>query len=126
MTKELAAKDIKNLTAEHLYAPAAEASYLVVACRRVDYSASRLARAVEDADAHVLNLNVTACAADGYDDHAIVALRVSRREAAAVARSLERYGYDVLDFESQGGDMTDADTLAARLRAAELLKYLEM
>lgn len=124
MTKELLAKDIKNLTPEELYAPASEASHLVVACRRSDYSASRIAHAAEDADAHVLNLNVTSLRHEGMDDHVVVALRVGRREAGAVARSLERYGYEVLGTDGGATDGADDDT--ARSRAAELLRYIEM
>ena len=129
MTKELLAKDIKKLTPELLYAPAPEASHLVVACRRRAYSAARMAHAAEDVDAHVLNLNVTAVAPEGLDDYVLVALRVARRDASAVARSLERYGYSVLDFSGDADcSAADADEPDARerLRVAELLRYLEM
>ncbi len=128
MTKELSAKDIKNLSAAELFAPAAEASLLLVACRRADYSASRMARAVEDADAHLLNLNVTALPADDFmPDSVVVALRVGRRDATPVVRSLERYGYEVLDFASDSPADADADSLdTARLNAAALLRLLEM
>lgn len=123
MTKELSAKDIKKMSPEELYAPAAEASHVLVCCRRADYSASRMARAVEDVDAHVLNLNVTALRTDDMPaDCVVVALRVARREALSVVRSLERYGFDVLDFD--GASQADDET--ARERAAELLRYLEM
>lgn len=126
MTKELTAKDIKNLSAAELYAPAAEASWLLVACGRGDYSASRLARAAEDVDAHVLNLNVTSLRCDdAQDGTVVVALRVGRRDASAVARSLERYGYDVLDFDGDTpGDGSALDS--ARSNAAALLRMLEM
>ena len=100
MTKELTAKDIKKLSADELYAQ--DASHMLVACRRDDYSASRMARAVEDADAHVLNLNVTALHPEGAGpDMVLVALRVGRRDAAAVARSLARYGYETVDFDGR-------------------------
>lgn len=123
MTKELSAKDIKKLSIEQLFAPAADTSSLLVACDRRDYSASRLARAVEDADAHLLNLNVTSLRADDAPDGTVVvALRVGRRDALAVARSIERYGYDVLDFD--GDDDDSGDT--ARRNAAALLRLLEM
>nr|MDE6049811.1 hypothetical protein [Paramuribaculum sp.] len=36
-----------------------ESGELSVRCFRSDFSASRIARAVEDVDAHLLNLNVT-------------------------------------------------------------------
>lgn len=124
MTKELTAKDIKKLSADELYCPAPDASHMLVACRRDDYSASCMARAVEDADAHVLNLNVTALHPEGAGpDMVLVALRVGRRDAAAVARSLARYGYETVDFDGPA-DTADEDT--ARMRAAALLRYLEM
>ncbi|GFI52668.1 hypothetical protein IMSAGC021_00974 [Muribaculaceae bacterium] len=47
-------------TIERLFPKMEESSTLVLTCRRGDYSASRIARAVDDADAHLLNLNVTA------------------------------------------------------------------
>ena len=126
MTKEISAKDIKKLAPEELYAPSAEASHLLVACRRSDYSASRIAHAAEDVDAHVLNLNVTTLQPDGAEGCVVVALRVSRRDAGAVARSLERYGYEVLDFDGSGFSSTNGDDADARSRAAELLRYLEI
>lgn len=125
MTKELSAKDIKKLSIEQLFAPAADTSSLLVACDRREYSASRLARAVEDADAHLLNLNVTSLLADDAPDGTVVvALRVGRRDALAVARSIERYGYDVLDFSGDTGDDDSYDT--ARRNADTLLRLLEM
>ena len=120
MTKELTAKDIKKLSADELYCPAPDASHMLVACRRDDYSASCMARAVEDADAHVLNLNVTALHPEGAGPDMVL---VGRRDAAAVARSLARYGYETVDFDGPA-DTADDDT--ARMRAAALLRYLEM
>lgn len=73
-----------------------DASELLVACRRLDYSASALARAVEDCDAHLLNLNLTGDTAPDGSDDLIVELRVGHRNAMGVARSLERYGFRVL------------------------------
>lgn len=99
-----------------------EASTLVVACRRQDYSASVIARAVEDCDAHVINLNVLATSAE-YDI-VQVALRIDHRNPASVARSLQRFGYEVVDMDIPDG--YDADTETARSRANELLRYLEI
>ena len=69
-----------------------ESSTLVLTCRRGDYSASRIARAVEDADAHLLNLNVTADS-ERSDSRIVAELRISHRDPEAAARSLERYGF---------------------------------
>ena len=126
MTKDFTAKDIKNLSHAHLFAPAAESCTLLVACPRSDYSASRIAHAVEDVDAHVLNLNVTSLSMDGADGYVVVALRAGRRDAGALVRSLERYGYQVLDFEGSGLGPETHDEEIARTRAAALLRILEM
>lgn len=125
MTKELTAKDIKKLTPDELYAPADDACHILLCCRRDQYSASRIARAVEDVDAHVLNLNVTSLQLPGREQGScvVVALRVGLRDASGVVRSLERYGMEVLDFEGTAGAPDDE---TARARAAELLRYLEM
>lgn len=89
-------------------------------CRRDDYSASHIARAVEDADAHVLNLNVTSDEApEGYIS---VELRIDHLNPASVARSLERYGYIVVGLE----DIVDNSDDDSRRRIDELLRYLNV
>jgi len=95
-----------------LFPPQQEASELTVRCRRSDYSASLIARAVEDCDAHLLNLNVTALSGEEADD-LVVDLRINHRNALSVARSLERYGYEVTDIA--GLDPAVADTVSDRI-----------
>ena len=51
-------KDFKTYQLDGLYPVHEGASHLLLGCRRDDYSASRIARAVEDCDAHLLNLNM--------------------------------------------------------------------
>ncbi|MBD5323042.1 MAG: hypothetical protein K2G05_07615 [Duncaniella sp.] len=106
---------------ERLYPPRDESSRLLVSCIPSDYSASRIARAVEDADAHLLNLNVTT---DGerMDNRVVAELRVSHRSPLAVARSLERYGYEVVDVEHEA--LADDDMANERLN--ELLHYIDL
>ena len=84
-----------------------------------DYSASRIARAVEDCDAHLLNLNITSDG-ENFDNRIIAELRVSHRNPESVGRSLERYGYEVVDAE--GAPLAD-DSLM-RSRYDELMHYL--
>lgn len=103
-----------------LYPVVEGASHLLVGCRKEDYSASRIARAVEDCDAHLLNLNTMTDESRSYD--LLVDLRVNRLCGEAVARSLERYGYEVLDFEA--GEGLDDSTL--RRRVEEVLRYLDV
>ena len=80
---------------------------------------SRIARAVEDCDAHLLNLNITSDG-ENFDNRIIAELRVSHRNPESVGRSLERYGYEVVDAE--GAPLAD-DSLM-RSRYDELMHYL--
>ena len=98
----------------------ADVAELTVSCPKADYSASAIARAVEDADAHLLSLNVEhQLDSDGM---LRVDLRINHQHSRAVARSLERYGFNVV--VTSDGD--DADTALLRRRAAELLHILEL
>ena len=61
------------------------------------------------------------------DDNAydlLVDIRVNRLSGESVARSLARYGYEVLDFSH--GDMADGDDSTRKSRVDELLRYLNM
>ena len=120
MTKEKRLKADKTALPAAWFPPVPDSSILIIGCTVDDYMASGIARAVEDADARLLNLNVTSLR---YDGQAVVcALRVSHRDPSSVARSLERYGYNVLDFEAPDGP--GDDTL--RRRYDELMHYLSI
>lgn len=119
MTKDLAAKENKNIQIEAFFPPVPDSSRLLVGCGRDDYSASRIAHAVEDADASLINLNVTAF--ESRLAQVVVALRVDHRSPDRVARSLERYGYDILCVDD--GGLPD-DTI--RRRYEELMRYINM
>ena len=110
-----------ELSIDRLFPQLEESSRLLVSCIPADYSASRIARAVEDADAHLLNLNVTT---DGekLDNRLVAELRVSHRSPMAVARSLERYGYEVVDVDHSA--LNDDSMATDRLN--ELLHYLDL
>lgn len=109
-----------------LFPAVADWSALIVECDGADYSASRVARAVEDCDAHLLNLNVTA--AGSLHGHTVVEIRTDHRNPESIARSLERYGYRVTAMTSSeaGSDGDDAADDTARRRLGELLRYLEI
>ena len=92
----------------------------MIACRRDEYSASRICRAVEDADAHVLNLNVTTITA-GIDEW-VVELRIDHRNPLMVSRSLERYGYRVIGVDGEIDDFEDDN----RRRVDDFLRYLDI
>lgn len=106
---------------ELLFPSVGESCELTVECRRSDYSASMIARAVEDADAHLLNLNVTARPTEGYENVA-VDLRVSHRNGGKVARSLERYGLTVVEIR----EGYDPDAELTRQRFNELLTHFDL
>lgn len=105
----------------HMFPPAPDASELSIACFAADYSASHIARAVEDCDAHLLNLNVTDSSTPAGE--MIIDLRVDHRNPSSVARSLERYGYSVIDMRHADDD---ADVETARRRINELIARLEV
>jgi len=108
-----------------LFPLADDVSELTVACPRRDYSASLIARAVEDCDAHLLNLNVTSDPSpDGDTEAIVVELRVNRRDPSAVARSLNRYGYEVVDTRTADGSVV-ADAVAVE-RLRDLIRRLEV
>lgn len=106
---------------ERIFPGNKESSELTIECNRMDYSASAIAHAVEDCDAHLLNLNVTSLPGK-RSDSIVVDLRVNHRNSEAVARSLERYGFAVT---STSFSPDDQSVSKARANALELLHYLE-
>ncbi|MDE6783527.1 MAG: hypothetical protein K2J17_07385 [Paramuribaculum sp.] len=103
----------------HLFPDAGESSRLTIVCRREDYSASRLSHAVEDADAHILNLNITDEVP--FEGGITVELRISHRHGSAVARSVERYGYTVTRISGH-----DEMMQLTRERLDELMAHLNV
>ncbi len=120
MTKDLTSKDNARYEIGQLFPPAPDESNILIGCRRSDYSASRISHAVEDCNAQLLNLNVTALPSEFSE--LIVALRVNHRNVEAISRSLVRYGFEVLDAHSSNV----ADDESMRARANEVLRYLEV
>lgn len=119
MTKDFDTKEYKNCNFEVFFPQNADSSRILVACRPSDYSASALARAVEDANAQLLNLNVTSINAG--DNRLAVALRIGHRSPLAAIRSLERYGFEILDY-----DAPQADDEVLRSRYDELMHILSI
>jgi len=117
MTKEIAVKDNIFEHIETLFPHNPDSSRLLIGCSYDDFAASRIARAVEDCDARLLNLNVTGLDIEG--SQLAVALRVNHRSPDRVARSLERYGYRVVALESGA-----ADDDVIRNNYDELMRYL--
>lgn len=113
-----------DLALQRLFPPHADASTLKVSVEAGQYSASAIARAVEDCDAHLLNLNITADTPPRPGE-IVVELRVSHRNTTAVAHSLARYGMEVIDFDTSGADLPD-DVDAVRRRVNELLHIIDL
>jgi len=95
-----------------------ESSSVSVLCTPSQYSASALARAVEDADAHLTDL-YTLPAPHGNLE---VVMRVSRLDPAPVAHSLRRYGFTVNHVEGAA----DSDQSQALERITALRRYFDL
>ena len=99
----------------------ADGCELLVACPPEEFSASAIARAVEDCDARLLALTVTAMRTP--DDHPVVLVRADTRNADAISRSLARYGYQTVDTSAR---LTPEQQSEAMARINELLHYLDL
>lgn len=117
MASELPAAD----EAEALLPSRVDSCELLVACLPDAYSASAMARAVEDCDAQLLALSVTSMR--DAAGRPVVMLRVNTRNSASIERSLARYGYETIFSR---GDLSEGEQTEARARINELLRYLEM
>lgn len=95
-----------------------DSSEIQVVCHPSQYSASSIARAVEDADAAMLSL----LSYPGEGDSLNVYIRTNRADPSPVVHSLERYGYSVSD--ANGTEYTDARISSQRLY--ELQHYLNI
>lgn len=91
--------------------PGGDDCVIEVECAPADYSASLLAHAVEDVDAHLTDL-LTTTTPEGM---VRVTLRVRHRDPSAAVHSLERYGFRVID--ASGDDNIDLTALDERLAA---------
>lgn len=101
---------------------------VLVSTVAADYSASRLAHAVEEAQAHVINLNLVseshpATSAAGPAE-VVVDVRLSEAAGTGVLRSLNRYGFQVLDIHNPADSRNDDDVTAERAR--QVLRMLEI
>lgn len=95
-----------------------DCSIITLECGAADYSASRISRAVEDTDAHLVDM-WTVPAADG---RLSVTLRVRREDPTQTVHSLERYGYEVVS--ASGKEYADSE--AAAMRFLELKTFLNV
>ncbi len=94
-----------------------DCSVIDVECRPEEYSASVLAHAVEDSDAHLVDM-MTTPTADGY---LRVTLRVRHTDPSATVHSLERYDFNVVDAYGANGEIRDAEIAIDRLLSLQTL-----
>ena len=106
---------------EVIFPPNPESSRLLIGLAKGDFMASHIARAVEDADARLLNMNVTSLLHDNPSG-VVVDLRVSHRNPERGVRSLERHGYNVLNIDA--AEPATDDTI--RRRYDELMHILSI
>lgn len=101
-----------------LIAPRDDSSVIVISCHPSDYSASMIANAVEDADAHLVDLISTPMP----EGMLRVTLRIRHSDPSATVRSLERYGFNVTGAHGA----SYADARIADERIAALQTYLNV
>lgn len=94
-----------------MLAPRDDSSIISLQCSPEDFSASRIAHAIEDAGAHLVDL-LTVPAKDGM---LLVTLRVRHTDPSSAISQLERYGFKVTD--ASGSSFVNAEIAAERLLA---------
>ncbi len=94
--------------------PRETGSDISIECAPADFSASAIARAVEDADAHLLDFWSEPVKSGRTGVH----LRISHSNPEAAVRSLRRYGFDVR--EAYGHTTPDFSVEEERLSALQL------
>lgn len=98
-----------------LIPPRFDSSVLTLRCTPAEFSASRIAHAVEDAGANILDFFSTP-APDGMLE---ITLRVHSADPSSAIHHLERYGFEVAD--AAGSRFVDAETAADRLHQLQVL-----
>lgn len=95
-----------------------DCSVIEVECAPADYSASLLARAVEDADVHLVDMFTTPVR-HGFMR---VTLRVRCEEPGVVAHHLERYGYKVSGIYTHSADLMPTVSIDRLLAVRKLIE----
>ena len=94
-----------------------DCSVITVECAPEDYSASVLAHAIEDTDAHLVDL----FSVPGENGRINVTLRVRHSDPTAAIRSLERYDFHVLEAHSSGDTIQSIEIATERLLSLQAL-----
>lgn len=100
-----------------MIAPRDDCSVITLECSPQEYSASVLAHAVEDSDAHLVDL-ITSPAENGQ---ILVTLRVRHSDPTAAVRSLERYDFNVIEAHSSADTIQSMEIATERLLALQAL-----
>ena len=88
-----------------------DCSVITVECTPEEYSASIIAHAVEDTDAHLVDLFSTP-----FDNDKLrVTLRVRNSDPTSTIRSLERYDYHVVEAHSSSDGIRSLEIATERL-----------
>ena len=94
-----------------------DCSVITVECSPEDYSASVLAHAVEDSDAHLVDLFTS----PSEDGRVRVTLRVRHSDPTAAVRSLERYDYHVVEAHGSSSQIQSLEIATERLLSLQAL-----
>ena len=100
-----------------MIAPRDDCSVITVDCAAEDYSASLLAHAVEDSDAHLVDL----FSSPGENGRVLITLRVRHSDPTAAMRSLERYDFHVIESHSSGDTIERMEIATERLLSLQAL-----
>ena len=100
-----------------MIAPRDDCSVITLDCAPEEYSASVLSHAVEDSDAHLVDL----FSVPGENSRINVTLRVRHSDPTAAVRSLERYGFNVVEAHSAGNSMQSMEIATERLLSLQAL-----
>lgn len=108
-----------TLSFEELFPPVADELTFTVSAPVADFRVSRLAQAVEDCDARLVNMNITDLG--GPSAPVVAEIRVDGQSRERIVRALLGYGYYV------DGEIDDnAEIGTFRDRVNELLLYLDI
>ena len=100
-----------------MIAPRDDCSVITIECAPQDYSASTIAHAVEDTDAHLVDL----FSSPSGNGKIKVTLRVRHSDPTAAIRSLERYDYHVVESHGAGDSMQSMEIATERLLSLQAL-----
>ena len=100
-----------------MIAPRDDCSVITVECAPQDYCASVIAHAVEDSDAHLVDL----FSAPAENGQMKVTLRVRHSDPTAAVRSLERYDYKVVEAYSAADSIQSMEIATERLLSLQAL-----